>query len=567
MSALSICTRGLSGTTLAAVLAHASWAAAAHSAELWAALPALAALCLAAAGTAWLAGSREAAHTARISLTFVLAALLTLPAPGPLLVALAAVGAGRGGGVAGLFRRGMAPAAATGVAVVAAQSLLAVYSAIPPPPAPEALLRALLAFLAIQGLATALGLALAPLHQDIPDRPTTRALRLLLIETANVPLAWLLAALLHDGSWLEVAVLGALILFALASLIGLDRTTVALRESHLALSSRLAELATIHDIGREILSSIQPERVFVVLERECRKIFPVDACFVALVDRDIKQLRLSYRQRRRSRVECGGPAIRGGIARWVLEEKRPRRVDDLRQTPLDSPVRGDLVEPDTRSLMAVPLIVEDRVIGVLTLQSRMPHAYDDHGLSVLTTIAQQAAVAIENARHYQMATVDSLTGFFLRDHFFQRLAEEDRRVRRYGGRFALLMVDLDGFKEINDTHGHLAGDGYLRQVSATIHEQLRAADLACRYGGDEFCLLLPETDMRGAAVIAERVRQAVAHRIVPTGDRGVRTTVSIGIAAFPDNDSGDLQGLMRNADEALYRAKRGGRDRVVPYAA
>ena len=217
--------------------------------------------------------------------------------------------------------------------------------------------------------------------------------------------------------------------------------------------------------------------------------------------------------------------------------------------------------------MAVPLIVENNAVGVLGVQSRRPAAYDDHRLSVLATIAQQAAVAIENARNYQMATVDSLTGFFLRDHFFQRLSEEDRRVRRYGGCFALLMIDLDGFKEINDANGHLAGDRYLSQVAATIREQLREADLACRYGGDEFCLLLPQTDRGGARVIAERIRRAVAERTVGVDGVALRSTVSIGIAAFPEHDAGDLRSLMRNADDALYRAKRAGRDRVVPYAA
>ena len=217
--------------------------------------------------------------------------------------------------------------------------------------------------------------------------------------------------------------------------------------------------------------------------------------------------------------------------------------------------------------MAVPLIVEEQVIGVLGLECRRGGAYDDHNLSVLMTIAQQAAVAIENARNYQMATVDSLTGFFLRDHFFQRVRDEDRRVRRYGGRFAVLMVDLDGFKQINDTNGHLAGDRYLHEVASTIREQLRGADLACRYGGDEFCLLLPETDMRGARVIAERIRQAVRRRIVGGDEFVLHTTVSIGIAAFPEHDTGDLQGLMGKADDALYRAKRSGRDRVVQCAA
>jgi diguanylate cyclase (GGDEF)-like protein len=163
--------------------------------------------------------------------------------------------------------------------------------------------------------------------------------------------------------------------------------------------------------------------------------------------------------------------------------------------------------------------------------------------------------------------VDSLTGFFLRDYFFRRLEDECRRVRRYGGRFSLLMVDLDEFKQINDRNGHLAGDHYLRSISETIRAQLRAADLACRYGGDEFCLLLPETDRAGAQIIAERIRDAVSQKCVGLDQAALRTTASIGIAAVPEHDEGEYLALMRKADEALYRAKRAGRDCVVPFAA
>jgi len=166
-----------------------------------------------------------------------------------------------------------------------------------------------------------------------------------------------------------------------------------------------------------------------------------------------------------------------------------------------------------------------------------------------------------------IATVDSLTGFYLRGYFFSRLEEEDERARRYGGGFAVLMLDLDGFKEINDRHGHLAGDQLLREISATIHHQLRAADIACRYGGDEFCLLLPQTARVGAHAIAERIRAAVSRRVVGVDGQALRVTVSIGLALFPDHDAGDVASLVRRSDEALYRAKRAGRDRVAPAAA
>ena len=359
-----------------------------------------------------------------------------------------------------------------------------------------------------------------------------------------------------------------LVLLSLAVLQRLDRALGQLRRTNGALSSRTTELAALHAIGREIPSSTDPDRVFAILERECSKIFELDAFIIGLVDRETSILRIAHGSRRGSESEPPGTILEHeGLVSWVLDEKRARRVDDLRRHPRLVAAGGGLIDPCSRSVLAVPLIVEGQVVGILSVQSRRPGAFDDHQLSVLTTIAQQAVVAIENARHYQMATVDSLTGFFTRDYFFRRLGEEDKRVRRYGGHFALLMVDIDGFKEINDKNGHLAGDQYLTAVAATIRDQLRAADLACRYGGDEFCLLLPETGLGGGRAIAERVRNAVSRKIVGVDGLALRTTVSIGVAVFPEHDTGDLRGLMRNADEALYRAKRAGRDRVVPFAA
>jgi diguanylate cyclase (GGDEF)-like protein len=207
------------------------------------------------------------------------------------------------------------------------------------------------------------------------------------------------------------------------------------------------------------------------------------------------------------------------------------------------------------------------VVGVLEVHSRRERAYDEHLLSVLTTVAQQAAVAIENARHHRMATVDSLTGLFLREYFFRRAQEEHKRARRYRGVFSVLMIDLDRLKSLNDRFGHLAADRYLQALGEVIRTRLRAADLACRFGGDEFCLLLPETDAEGAAVMAERLRGAIA-RMALSGDNEagiLQTTASIGVAVFPDDDTGELSGLLRRADQALYSAKRRGRNRVVAF--
>ncbi len=357
-----------------------------------------------------------------------------------------------------------------------------------------------------------------------------------------------------------VVVAGALAIRRLA------RVERELKGSKQALSNRLTELATLHSISQEIVSSTDLDRVFSTLERECRRIFDVDFFFVAAVDPRSHEIRILYRRERGEATRETARPMGSSLASWVVAEKRSVRVDDFRDRPPRLPFRPRIVDDKIRSALAVPLCVEDRVTGVLSVQSRRPGAYDDHHLSVLYTIGQQAAVVMENARHYEMATVDSLTGLSLRESFFRRLEEEHTRALRYGGQFALMMIDLDGFKEINDRHGHPVGDRYLAALGQAVRARLRSADLACRYGGDELCLLLPHTGPDGARVMAESVRSAVAALALDSEEATVRTTASIGLAAFPNHDSGDWRVLLRKADQALYEAKRAGRNRVVSFA-
>jgi two-component system cell cycle response regulator len=170
-------------------------------------------------------------------------------------------------------------------------------------------------------------------------------------------------------------------------------------------------------------------------------------------------------------------------------------------------------------------------------------------------------VAIENARHYQLATVDQLTGLFLRHHFLQRLADERTRAQRYRTPFGVLMLDLDTFKEINDRHGHSTGDRFLFQVAGAIRQSLRGSDIACRWGGDEFCVLLPQVGVEAARATAERIRRGI--EALSPALHGIRATASVGVATYPTDFDGNVEDLVKRADQALYRAKREGKDRVA----
>jgi two-component system, cell cycle response regulator len=162
----------------------------------------------------------------------------------------------------------------------------------------------------------------------------------------------------------------------------------------------------------------------------------------------------------------------------------------------------------------------------------------------------------------ELSTHDSLTGLVNYRELHRLLADEAERSRRYGRPFALLMLDIDHFKTINDTYGHLAGDKALRALAALVRGEVRPTDVVARYGGEEFVLVLPETAGPGAMILAERLRARVAaHAVAVTGDRPISMTVSIGVASYPDGAK-SVQKLLSAADQALYAAKSAGRNRV-----
>lgn len=164
-----------------------------------------------------------------------------------------------------------------------------------------------------------------------------------------------------------------------------------------------------------------------------------------------------------------------------------------------------------------------------------------------------------------LATHDGLTGLYNHRRFYQLLEEEITRARRYGHSFGLLMLDIDHFKQVNDSYGHQAGDDVLRGLSQRLSEQVRAIDRVCRYGGEEIVILLPEMNQSAASSTAERLRAAVADTPFATAQQAVNITVSIGVAVFPQ-DAASAEALVSVADHGMYAAKAGGRNRVCHHS-
>ncbi|MFO7892915.1 MAG: GGDEF domain-containing protein [Longimicrobiales bacterium] len=193
-------------------------------------------------------------------------------------------------------------------------------------------------------------------------------------------------------------------------------------------------------------------------------------------------------------------------------------------------------------------------------------APSDDGIALLEALGPLLSLQLRQAtdlvRFRERATADALTGLPNRAAFDDRLAEEQARFHRYRRPVALMVIDLDRFKRINDTHGHEAGDAVLREVAAVVRDAVRDVDIPARYGGEELVVLMPETMIRAAQEVAERVRTAIAAATIEHGGAAIPVTASIGVTACPERVD-EPRGLFERADEALYRAKEGGRDRVA----
>jgi diguanylate cyclase (GGDEF)-like protein len=220
-----------------------------------------------------------------------------------------------------------------------------------------------------------------------------------------------------------------------------------------------------------------------------------------------------------------------------------------------------------RAVLAVPILREHHLLGLVTAVDPEEGAFSDEDVEALSALALQAGVAIENARLHRVverqAVTDSLTGLANRRQFYEVLGREYERAQRFGQPVSLILLDIDDFKLINDSRGHLAGDAVLHSVAATLAEVIREIDLASRYGGEEFAVLLPQTGPEGAANLAERLRSEIAARSIRFGTEEITgVTASFGVAAGPVQDQTQID-LIASADAALYQAKREGKNHVT----
>jgi diguanylate cyclase (GGDEF)-like protein len=351
-----------------------------------------------------------------------------------------------------------------------------------------------------------------------------------------------------------------------AAELGQMTTTLAEERSRLAAfeseaRSQAARLELIVNVGREISGSLSLRYVAEAVGKAALTISGFETARMWITNEDRRELNLVHD----TNIDHGQT---GEHASLQLGEGLVGRAGQFGRT-LATLLVGSLATEyrvgSRIAALAVPMIVGARIIGVLELMSGEPVAVDESSLDVLHSLAGQAATAVEAARFHQSADelshTDALTHLPNRRRLELDLDLEVARSQRYNRPIACIMLDVDNFKKVNDAHGHQAGDEILSEFGSAFARSLRDSDTAYRYGGEEFCVLLRETDAHAAAIVAERLRVEIATRFAGIGGSAM-VTASLGIAAIP-GDAIDAKTLIAAADRALYAAKAAGRNCIV----
>ncbi len=263
-------------------------------------------------------------------------------------------------------------------------------------------------------------------------------------------------------------------------------------------------------------------------------------------------------------VECQKMKPESGIAGKVFTEKKSIITNLGGQDPRFNQQFEN--SNNVSSLICVPLIAKGECIGIINITNKKNgKLFNKKDLEFVEALANQAAIAVDNAQLYELATKDGLTKLYIHRHFYFLLESEIKRVQRYHHVLSIIMMDIDNFKHVNDTYGHLVGDMVLKEIASTIQKTIRHVDIPARYGGEEFTIILPETPVLNSVTIAERLRQKISEIEVKVDEQTIiRPTVSIGIAEFP-NAAEDIKELIDWADKALYVSKENGKNCIHYY--
>src|SRR5216684_4216572 len=330
---------------------------------------------------------------------------------------------------------------------------------------------------------------------------------------------------------------------------------------------QLPELSIFHDVAKALTSSLNLDSVLQTIMEKMAEYFRPDTWSLLMVDEMTDELYFAIAVGDASdslksvRLKMGE-----GIAGWVAKHGEQLIVPDVYTDPRFAKRIDDMTKLETRSIICVPLRSKLRVLGVIQLVNVKMEQFGDQEVFFLQSLCDYAAIAIENARSVEkiqeLTITDDVTGLYNARHLYKTLETEVYRSARFGYEFSVLFIDLDHFKQVNDTHGHLIGSKLLAEIGYLIKAQLRLIDYAFRYGGDEFVVLLPQTGKDAALVVARRLRDNLrVSAFCKEESLNLNVRASIGVATYP-HDAKTPHDVIRQADEMMYLVKNTTRDNI-----
>ena len=337
-----------------------------------------------------------------------------------------------------------------------------------------------------------------------------------------------------------------------------------LQRTNEELERRLAEIFFTHEFFKALTSYSSVDDVSSLIVDGANGILGAEISCVYLFERSDQVLRLNASQGRPEDAFEPVVPVRETILGMAYRDGIIQECDVDHGSASAAWMRG---QGEVRSQAALPLRTGDQTIGVLVVASSTYRELTPAEMERLQVIGNQSSLSLQNALLHgeleRLSVTDRLTELYNHGYFQQRLEEEIGRAARFNHTLSLIMLDIDNFKDFNDTYGHPRGDRVLQAVSGIIRSNLREMDVAARYGGEEFVIVLPETALEGAAAVAERIREGVeAYGFVGGDDIApVHRSISVGVASFPTH-ADTPSGLIEAADNAMYVAKREGKNRV-----
>ncbi len=335
-----------------------------------------------------------------------------------------------------------------------------------------------------------------------------------------------------------------------------------------SLSRKSKELAFFINSGKALTSTLEFNKVLRVIMERAQRLIKCEAWSLLLLDEASGQLRyVALKGGTGGRVKRFRLKLGAGIAGWVAKHGQPLIAPNARSDARFSPAVDRVTGFRTHSVLCVPIVSKRQTIGVIEMINQAEGSpFDAEALDLLTKLADQAAIALERSNLYQqmanLAITDDLTKLYNFRYFDQAVERELDRGRRYGSPLTILFCDMDYFKRVNDTHGHLMGSRVLVEVGRLLRTRLRSIDIIARYGGDEFVAMLPETPVTSGYRIALRLQKSLQEfEFLATEGLRLHLTASFGVAGFPEH-AHTKKDLVRLADQAMYLAKNSGRNQV-----